>query len=144
MAEDATRRDTQRGYRAREAWASARPAIPQIETWAPEFRQRIQTADARVALWPPDRAALGDLARLYLANGFDREAERSLQALLIYDPQNARWPHYLATLQAGYGQLEEAIGLWRSVVRLAPDYRAGRLKLAEADYRKNYGKRDKK
>jgi tetratricopeptide (TPR) repeat protein len=117
---------------ARQAWAAARPARPVSKNWPSEFQQRIHVADAQVALWPPETKALGDLARLYLANGFQREAEQSLRALLVYDPQNARWPHYLATLRAGYGQLDDAIAEWRRVATLVPDYRPARLKLGEA------------
>jgi predicted Zn-dependent protease len=117
---------------ARQAWASARPALPELKNWPAEFLQRIQKADAAAKTWPPDAAALGELARLYLANGFQREAEQSLRGLLVYDSQNPRWPHYLASVQAGFGQLDEAIELWRRVLELAPDYRPAKLKLAES------------
>lgn len=121
-----------RSIQARAIWASAHPARPNIQAWPEEFRRRIEQADTASTQWPPNVVSLGELTRLYLANGFLGEAERGLRGLLNYDSRNARWPHYLASLVAGYGRLDEAIELWRKVVALDPKYLAARLKLGEA------------
>ncbi|HEU5079731.1 MAG TPA: tetratricopeptide repeat protein [Opitutaceae bacterium] len=121
-----------RSNQAHAAWAAAQPAHPDVAGWPAEFRQRIDALNTAVKQWPPNPAALGELTRLYLANGFQAEAERGLRGLLVYDPANAHWPHYLASLVAGYGRLDEAISLWRKVAALDPKYAAARLKLGEA------------
>lgn len=120
------------GVEARRAWAAALPGKPRMEKLPEEFRRRVEADRARLAGWPPDVAALRELTELYLANGFQAEAEQGLRALLIHDPGNARWPHHLASLLAGYGQLEEALVLWRRVGEREPAYLPARLKLAEA------------
>jgi len=117
----------------RAAWLATRPPEP---TWSPsvsaQLRERIHEADARVLEHVGDVKALSELARLYLANAYQREAETALRGLTRYEPRNAHWDHYLATLLAGYGRLDEAIVLWQRVVRLDPKYRTAQLKLAEA------------
>jgi len=123
----------QREEAERSAWLAAVPREPAFgANTTSELRERIQKADAAVKQRAGDVRALGELARLYLANGYQREAETALRGLTKYDPTNARWDHYLATLLAGYGRLEEAIAFWQKTVRLDPHYRTAQLKLAEA------------
>jgi tetratricopeptide (TPR) repeat protein len=81
---------------------------------------------------PGDVAALGELSRLYHANGFSREAALAYEGLLRFDARNPRWPHLLAHILAGTGQLARAAPLWRKVTELAPDYVPARLRLGEA------------
>lgn len=122
-------------YRAtttRAAWIAAIPARPDLAKWPEEFRTRLSGAEARVSAPGIDTAALGELARLYHANGFLREAERAYRALLIFDPAEPRWPHLLAALLADYGRLDEALPLLEKTVSLAPAYAPARLRLADA------------
>lgn len=114
------------------AWQRARPGTPDLNDWPEAFRQRIRQAETQMNRWPPDLAALGELSRLYLANGFLREAEVGLRALVMYEPQNAHWAHFLAGVLADTGRLEEAIPLWENVAQRAPDYLPAQLKLGEA------------
>lgn len=113
-------------------WAAVRPGMPDLTNATPALRTKIAEIDARVAKYPPDIAALGELARLYHANGFQAEAERTYRGLVRYDPQNAHWPHLLAILLAGYGRLDEAIPLLQSAAQLAPDYVPSKLRLGDA------------
>ena len=122
----------QRDRETREAWRAAKPPTGDLNGWPEAFRSRIRECETRLQGWPPQPAALGELSRLYLSNGFLREAEHGLRALLRYEPQNAHWPHYLAGVLANTGQLEEAIPLWRKVLLLAPEYVPAQLKLGEA------------
>ncbi|PTY05596.1 hypothetical protein DB347_14590 [Opitutaceae bacterium EW11] len=117
---------------ARREWAAFRPPTPDLKAWPAEFRSRIENADAKIASWPPDAHALGELAQLYLANGFLKEAETALRGAIRYEPNNPRWTHHLARLLAGYGELEAAVPLWRTTAELAPDYLPARVKLADA------------
>jgi len=124
----------------RATWRAARPTQPDLGETTEAFRHRIQEAETRLDHWPPDVAALGEISRLYLANGFLHQAEHGLRALLRYDPTQAHWPHYLAGVLANSGQLDDAIPLWRNVVRLAPDYVPAQLKLGEALLKTNQAK----
>lgn len=117
---------------SRAVWRAVQPRTPDLEGRPPELRSRIQKCETRLEGWPPDVAALGELSRLYLANGFLREAEHGLRALLQRDPENAHWAHSLAGVMANTGRLEEAIPLWQTVARLAPEYVPAQLKLGEA------------
>lgn len=115
----------------------AKPETGDLSNSPEALRHRIQECETRLDRWPPDRAALGELSLLYLANGFSREAEQGLRALLKYEPENAHWPHYLAGVVANSGQLEAAILHWQTVVRLAPDYLPAQLKLGDALLKSN-------
>lgn len=124
---------------ARAAWRAAQPPTPEMDGRPEEMRSRIRKCETRLEAWPPDLAALEELSRLYLANGFLREAEHGLRALLQRDPQNAHGAHYLAGVMADTGRLDEAIPLWQAVARLAPEYVPAQLKLGEALLKSNRG-----
>jgi tetratricopeptide (TPR) repeat protein len=113
------------------AWAAAMPGQPDLSHRPEELRHRVADAQAR-ALSTHDPAALGELARLYHANGDLHEAEQAYRGLLQFDPKNAKWPHLLSALLAGYGRLDEAIPLLQTAVALAPDYAPARLRLADS------------
>jgi tetratricopeptide (TPR) repeat protein len=121
-----------RAAQTRAAWTAARPARPDLGKWPESFRARIASVDARVAAPTRDLAALGELARLYHANGFLSEAEQAYRGLLGFDPAEPRWPHLLAALLAEYGRLEEALPWLRKTTELAPGYAPARLRLANA------------
>ena len=76
-------------------------------------------------------AALGELSRLYHANGFFAEACQCYQALLQADGADPLWPYRFATIVAGYGQLADALPLLRRAVSLAPDYIPARIRLGD-------------
>lgn len=105
------------------------PTRPPLENAAAELRKRIDRSerDARGG----SLAALGELSRLYHANGFSPEAIQCYQALLHADPTNARWPHLLAQLLASYGRLDEALPAEQQAVALAPNHVPARLLLAQ-------------
>ena len=125
-------RFTWRNIEARSAWRAARPWLPALDTVTPPLRARLAAADARVAAYPPDVAAWGELAQLYPANGYSPQAEQAYRGLLRFDPTNPHWPHLLAALLAGYGRLDDALPLLQRTVVLAPDYLPARLRLADA------------
>ncbi len=108
------------------------PARPAPGALPAEFAQRVASCAQRVRAGPGRAAALGELGRLYHANGFFAEASQCYQGLLRADPANPLWPHLLATVLAGYGQLEEALPLWRRTTKLAPDFMPARLRVADA------------
>lgn len=117
--------------------AEAVPPQPPLTGMPDAFRARITACEQRVAAGADALAALGELSRLYHANGFHAEAARCYTALQQLAPDDARWPHRHATILAGFGDLEDAIPLWERVVALAPDYVPARIRLADALFKTN-------
>ena len=117
------------GWRAqqqRAAIRTVRPPLPDLRAWPPELQERTAAANRDTL------RALGQLSRLYHANGFLAEAQRCYQGLEQLQPDEPRWWHRHATILAGYGDLEPAIARWRRVVTLAPAYLPAQLRLAAA------------
>jgi len=111
--------------------AAGVPTRPDLSALPAELAQRVEACERRVQAGPDRIAALDELSRLYHVNGFFPEASQCYQALLQVDPGNPRWPYRLATIVAGYGQMDDALPLWRRAVKLAPDYLPARLRLAD-------------
>ena len=111
--------------------AAGLPPRPNLGALPAELTQRVETCEQRVRAGPDRLAALDELSRLYHVNGFFPEASQCYQALLQVDAANPHWPYRLATIVAGYGQLDDALPLWRRAAKLAPDYLPARLRLAD-------------
>jgi Flp pilus assembly protein TadD len=126
-----------RRERLRAAWAAVRPPPPDLAAWPAAFRTRVAEADRRLAAWPPDLAALGDLARLYQANGFIAAAEKADRGLMEFDPTNPQWPHVLGVLLADSGEADQAIPLFRRAVLLDPGDLPARLHLGDTLLKSN-------
>ncbi|MFA5057001.1 MAG: tetratricopeptide repeat protein [Opitutaceae bacterium] len=112
--------------------AASIPPRPDVSALPAELSQRLQACERRARTGSDRIAALSELSRLYHANGFFPQASQCDQGLLQVDPANPRWPHLLASIFAGYGQLDDALPLWRRAVELAPDYTPARLRLGDA------------
>ncbi len=74
---------------------------------------------------------IGRLSALYHANGYLNEAIQVYRLLVEVDEKNARWPHLLAVILSGYGQLDEAVDLWERARTLDAEYVSIPLKLGE-------------
>ena len=120
-----------RASERRAATAGGVPPRPDLSALPTEMAQRVEACERRVRTGPDRIAALDELSRLYHVNGFFPEASQCYQVLLRVDAANPRWPYRLATIVAGYGQLDEALPLWRRTVKLAPDYVPARLRLGD-------------
>lgn len=107
------------------------PPPPAVEGWPEEFRARLRHARDRAAGRWNSTAALGELSRLYHANGFLRAAMQCYSVLEKLEPSEPRWLHRHATLLAGFGEAEAALARWRQVGALAPDYLPAKLKLGD-------------
>lgn len=116
----------------REAVLAAIPRRPDLGRLPAELAQRVLSCEQRVTAGSDAVAALGELSRLYHINGFFAEASQCYQGLVQADPNNPRWPHRFAAILAGYGQLDDAVPLWRRTVKLAPDFLPARLRLGDA------------
>ncbi len=115
----------------REILAAGIPARPDLGALPAEMTRRVGECEQRVRAGPDRAEALGELGRLYHSNGFFAQAGQVYQALLQVDAGEPRWPYLLATIVAGYGQLDDALPLWRLAVKRAPDYLPARLRLAD-------------
>lgn len=110
--------------------AGVPPALA-VESWPVEFRGRLLHARERAAGRWKSTAALGELSRLYHANGFLRQAMQCYAVLEKLEPAEPRWLHRHATLLAGFGETEAARACWGQVGTLAPDYLPAKLKLGD-------------
>lgn len=106
------------------------PAHPDLQAFPVELDQRVGDCEQRSRSGKVE--ALGELSRLYHSNGYYPEACQCYLGLLRLDPLNPVWPHRLASILAGYGQLEDSLPLWRKAVELAPDYVPARVRLGDA------------
>lgn len=108
------------------------PAHPRLAGQPAELSQRIRACEERIRAGADAIGALAELSRLYHANGHYAEAGQCYRGLLRLDPSNPRWSHRFATLVAGYGRLDDAVGLWRRTVSLAKDYIPAQIHLADS------------
>jgi predicted Zn-dependent protease len=119
-------------------WITSRPPLPALlGSAAPGLDARLAACAARFASWPPDRAALAEFSQVCHANGHLAAAAAGYRSLIALEPAEPRWPHLLALIIAGYGQLDEALPLLRRTTELAPEYLAGWLKLGDALLKSN-------
>ncbi|MFA5262674.1 MAG: tetratricopeptide repeat protein [Opitutaceae bacterium] len=111
--------------------AAAIPHRPDLSSFHHELTGRISTAERAARMGPGRLDALRDLGRLYQANGLLTEASQCYQALVQLDGSDPRWAHRLAWIYAGYGQLDDALPLWRAVAKQAPDYLPVRIRIGD-------------
>lgn len=113
------------------------PAVPDLSNAVEPLRERIAQADAQAVSRFRAEQGLATLSRLYHANGYLDEAMRCYTGLERLQPDEPRWLHRHATILAGYGDVETALGLWRRVETLAPDYIPARLRIADCELKAN-------
>lgn len=118
--------------------ASALPATPDLAGWPDMFRRRVDEVIARATRGPDRTNALGELSRLYHANGFLIEAAACYAALEQLEPDEPRWLHRHASILAGYGDTDATLARWERVIHLAPDYAPARLRLADVLLKSNH------
>ncbi|MBE2213342.1 MAG: tetratricopeptide repeat protein [Opitutaceae bacterium] len=111
--------------------AAALPDRPDLSAWAPELAARITSCETRVRERTDPISALGELSRLYHANGFLPEASHCYGALTVLDPANGRWAYRDAIILSGFGENEPAIERLRQVPTRPVDYVPARLRLGE-------------
>lgn len=127
------------GFSARSHWRDIRPSTPEaVGTAVPGLDARLAGCGAKIADWPPDRAALAEFSQLCHANGLLPEAIQGYRALLLVDPTEGRWPHRLASILTGLGRLDEALPLLQRVTEIAPNQAIGWFRLGEAQLKINH------
>jgi tetratricopeptide (TPR) repeat protein len=108
---------------------------------AGELRTRLATVRVRTGGLMGGAAALGELSRLYHANGFSREAIQCYVVLEKLTPTEPRWLHRHATLLAGLGDTEAAAERWGHVRTMAPDYLGAQVRLGDLLLKENQATR---
>ena len=122
-------------WRAGERRAVAEASIPAAPIFSgkpAEFAERIRACEHRVKAGSDVIGALTELSQLYHANGLYAEAGQCYRGLLRIDSSNPRWSHRLATILAGYGQLDDAVALWKRTVAMTKDYTPAHIHLADS------------
>lgn len=107
------------------------PPRPSFTAFPNELTVRISESERSARRGAAPTIALAELAQLYHANGFLTEAAWCYRGLTALEPRQPRWPHRLACLHAGFGQLEPALSLWRRTLDLHPDYIPARLRTGD-------------
>jgi len=108
------------------------PHQPSLQGRPAELAVRIRACEQAIRAGSAATTTLAELSQLYHANGFYAEASQCYQGLLRIDPSNPRWPHRYANILAGYGQLDEAVALWRRAAGQAKDYTPVQIRLADS------------
>lgn len=116
-------------------WTESVPVMPGLGAFPPEMRTRVAALTTHAAA--RDLTALGELARLYHANGFYREAALAYAGLEQLGGTDPRGLHLHAHLLAGMGRLADAQPRWQRAVALAPDYLPARVRWAEVMLKTN-------
>lgn len=122
------------GWRAHQrgvVLADSVPARPDLSQWPPELPARIASCEARIAAGNSPVSALGELGRLYHANGFLPEAATCYVGLEWLAPDEGRWAYRHALILSGYGENEPAVERLRRVADLPVEYVPARLRLGE-------------
>lgn len=109
---------------------AALPARP-VNLVYPELINRVEAAEEEVRAPVNWRGGLGALASLYHANGATQEAATLYGVLVKADAENARWADRLASIYSLYGQLDQAVLLWRRTAQIDPHYLPAQLNLAD-------------
>lgn len=107
------------------------PVLPNPARWPAELTTALEEASAAAQTAEDPVEPLGRLAQLYLANAFDAEAGRTLEALRQLDPKNARWAYLQGELhrrRGDDGAVEQAL---ETTVALDPTYAPAWLRLGE-------------
>jgi len=128
--------------------ARIRTALPAAPATATNATLRDQLADAQARAAGGRLEAVAELARLYHANEFRREAEACWRLLIREQPGEARWLYYLADLLRMTGdqtaveaELEATVSAdptaataWLQLAEMK--FKSGRFEAAAADYRR--------
>jgi len=118
-----------------ERWRASLPALPDVSTRPPALGAGLRGAEQKALSARAALEGVGELARLYHANGFYREAEACWRILRATQPREPRWCYYLADLRS---MASDAAGMatdLRQTLELAPDCAPAWLKLAELEFK---------
>lgn len=106
------------------------PRVRRIIEPAMDYFKRMQPVLSDIELG----RAYGRLGLVFQAFRMQESAGASYRNAMALDPDNPRWPYYVAIYKEETGDLDDALSLFRTVMTMAPDYpntllRIGRVSL---------------
>ena len=104
---------------------------PSAKLLNPELAQRIGELNKRAIEGPERIESLAMLSRVYHANGYLNHAWQTYRILIEIDEKNPKWLHRLATIVSGFGQLSDAVTLYRKAIELDQEYIPTRIHLGD-------------
>ncbi|MGH7997413.1 MAG: FG-GAP-like repeat-containing protein, partial [Opitutaceae bacterium] len=112
--------------------AGALPARRDLAGRPAALTARIDRLEGRIRAGSGGIAALGELSRLYHANGLYLKAARCYETLIEEDAGNPRWYYRYAMILSGFGRLNDALPLFRRSAELAPKYVPAWIRIGDA------------
>lgn len=112
------------------------PPVPAGADQAETLRSALRAAEARAQSWLDRTAGIAQLGQLYHANGYEDEATLCWDWLAREQPDEGRWPYYLADLAGARGRIDAMVEHLRTALHRNPDYAPGWLRLAEAAFKR--------
>ncbi len=112
--------------------AQAVPAMPDLSYANPAMAERIQKTNSGALGGFNQIKSLKNLTSLYHANNYLHQAIACYEILIEIEPDNAKYPHRLASIKANFGLLDQAVVLWRESVKLDGTYSASQVRLGDA------------
>ena len=117
-----------------EEWETIRnrlPSLPDTSRWPSAFSQALEAASENASVRGSDGSGLSELALLYHANAFLKEADACYTLLTELYPEEPRWAYYLADVRLNWGDLSSAENLLKEVVALNPSYLPAQIRLGD-------------
>ncbi len=123
-------------YLFERAARTAIPALPELGRRTAAVREQVATADAQARQRPRSPETLGTLGMVYHANALHEQARTAYQLAIHADPDDFRWPYYLAVLEITGGENERALTFLTRAVELNPQYPHAWARLGEMYFRR--------
>ena len=105
--------------------------LPDTSDWPEAFSRALAEASEEASERWSDGAGLSELALLYHANAFLKEADTCYTLLTELDPEEPRWAYYLADVRLNWGDLGSAEELLKKVVALNHSYLPAQIRLGD-------------
>jgi tetratricopeptide (TPR) repeat protein len=137
-----------RRHAEREQLRASLPALPDVSIQPAALGAALRGAEQKALSARQSLEGVGELARLYHANGYYKEADACWRILHAKQPREAHWCYYLADLRRMAGDDTGMVLFLEQTMKLSPDYapawlelaewefKTGRLDAAERDYRR--------
>lgn len=119
----------------REQVRASLPALPDVSTQPAALGTALRGAAQKALSTRQSLEGVGELARLYHANGYYKEADACWRILHAKQPREARWCYYLADLRRMASDDTGMVSFLERTARLAPAYAPAWLKLAELEFK---------
>lgn len=124
-----------RRHAAQDQLRASLPVMPDVSAQPAALGTALRAAEQKALSARRSLEGVGELARLYHANGYYQEADACWRILQAKQPREARWCYYLADLRRMASDDAGMVSFLEQTMRLAPDYAPAWLKLAELEFK---------